>query len=52
MPLDYPELPTALEIADRLCTAVDWFKIGKELFTSVGPPSAREKSICRNVYLL
>lgn len=41
MPLDYPELPTALEIADRLCTAVDWFKIGKELFTSVGPPSVQ-----------
>ena len=52
VPLDYPELPTALEIADRLCTAVDWFKIGKELFTSVGPPSVQSlKETGKSVFL-
>ena len=45
VPLDYPELPIALEIADRLCTVVDWFKIGKELFTSVGPSSVQSLNI-------
>ena len=52
VPLDYPELPIALEIADQLCTAVDWFKIGKELFTSVGPSSVQSlKKIGKSVFL-
>ena len=52
VPLDYPELPIALEIADRLCTVVDWFKIGKELFTSVGPSSVQSlKKIGKSVFL-
>ena len=52
MRLDYPDLPIALEIADRLCTVVDWFKIGKELFTSVGPSSVQSlKKIGKSVFL-
>jgi len=41
IPLDYPDLPTALKIADQLSEIVDWFKIGKELFTAVGPISVQ-----------
>ena len=52
VPLDYPALPIALEIADRLCTGVDWFKIGKELFTSVGTSSVQSlKKIGKSVFL-
>ena len=37
VPLDFPDLATALAMVDQLDTTISWFKVGKELFTSVGP---------------
>ena len=37
VPLDFPDLATALVMVEQLDTTISWFKVGKELFTSVGP---------------
>jgi len=42
--LDYESLPPALEVADKLAGLVGMFKIGKQLFTAVGPAAVREIS--------
>ncbi|MBI2927318.1 MAG: orotidine-5'-phosphate decarboxylase [Verrucomicrobia bacterium] len=39
--LDVPTLPRALELAEQLAPVVGAFKIGSELFTSVGPEVVR-----------
>ena len=35
--LDVPELNVALELVDRLGDQVEWYKVGKQLFTHYGP---------------
>src|SRR3972149_999173 len=35
--LDVPSLPEALELLAELDSVVEYFKVGKELFTAVGP---------------
>ena len=35
--LDVPSLPEALELREKLDSVVRYFKVGKELFTAVGP---------------
>lgn len=44
MALDYESLPPALEMARQLAQFVGMFKIGKQLFTAVGPEAVREIS--------
>ncbi|MDA1192085.1 MAG: orotidine-5'-phosphate decarboxylase [Candidatus Poribacteria bacterium] len=39
--LDVPDLDAARRLLDRLDGQVDYFKIGKELFTATGPESVR-----------
>ena len=45
--LDVPTLPEALELRDRLEGIVGFFKVGKELFTAVGPEVIRALSPAR-----
>ncbi|MBD5608356.1 MAG: orotidine-5'-phosphate decarboxylase [Desulfovibrio sp.] len=40
--LDTPDPERALNLADTLAGAVDWFKVGLELFVSSGPDIVRE----------
>ena len=50
--LDVPELNVALELVDRLGDQVEWYKVGKQLFTHYGPVVLKElKSRGRNVFL-
>ena len=50
--LDVPELNLALELVDRLGDQVEWYKVGKQLFTHYGPMVLKElKSRGRKVFL-
>lgn len=50
--LDLPELSQALEIVDRAGDAVEWYKVGKQLFTHYGPQVVGElKSRGKKVFL-
>ena len=39
--LDYPDAQSALETVDRIGSSCLWYKVGKELFTAVGPSIVR-----------
>ncbi len=45
--LDVPTLPEALALRDKLDSVVGFFKVGKELFTAVGPEILRELAPAR-----
>ena len=50
--LDVPELNTALELVERLEDQVEWYKVGKQLFTHYGPRVLQElKARGRKVFL-
>ena len=50
--LDVPELETALTLVDRLGDQVEWYKVGKQLFTHYGPKVLEELRIRgRKVFL-
>ena len=50
--LDVPELNLALELVDRLGDQVEWYKVGKQLFTHYGPMVLKELKSCgRKVFL-
>lgn len=50
--LDVPELNTALELVERLGDQVEWYKVGKQLFTHYGPRVLQElKARGRKVFL-
>ena len=40
--LDYSDAAQALESVDRIGNACQWYKVGKELFTAVGPSIVRD----------
>jgi orotidine-5'-phosphate decarboxylase len=45
--LDVPTLPEALALRDELAGVVEFFKVGKELFTAVGPEILRKLAPAR-----
>jgi orotidine-5'-phosphate decarboxylase len=45
--LDFPTLPEALALREKLDGVVGFFKVGKELFTAVGPEILRKLSPAR-----
>jgi orotidine-5'-phosphate decarboxylase len=45
--LDVPTLPEALSLREKLDSVVEFFKVGKELFTAVGPEILRELAPAR-----
>lgn len=50
--LDVPELETALTLVDRLGDQVEWYKVGKQLFTHYGPKVLEElRTRGRKVFL-
>ena len=50
--LDLPELDQALAMVDRIGGAVEWYKVGKQLFTHYGPQVVRElKARGKKVFL-
>lgn len=50
--LDVPELETALMLVDRLGDQVEWYKVGKQLFTHYGPKVLEElRTRGRKVFL-
>ena len=50
--LDVPELETALTLVDRLGDQVQWYKVGKQLFTHYGPKVLEElRARGRKVFL-
>lgn len=50
--LDLPELDQALAMVDRIGGAVEWYKVGKQLFTHYGPQVIRElKARGKKVFL-
>ena len=50
--LDFPELEPALALVDRLGDTVEWYKVGKQLFTHYGPMVLKElKNRGKQVFL-
>ena len=50
--LDYPDAKSALETVDRIGISCLWYKVGKELFTAVGPMIVQElKARGKKVFL-
>ena len=50
--LDVPELADALNLVERLGDQVEWYKVGKQLFTHYGPIVLKElKSRGRKIFL-
>lgn len=50
--LDVPELSTALSLVDKIGPNVEWYKVGKQLFTHYGPAVVQElKSRGKKVFL-
>lgn len=50
--LDVPELSTALALVDKIGANVEWYKVGKQLFTHYGPVVLQElKSRGKKVFL-
>lgn len=50
--LDVPELSTALKLVDRIGSNVEWYKVGKQLFTHYGPTAVHElKARGKRVFL-
>ncbi len=50
--LDYPDAQSALETVDRIGPSCLWYKVGKELFTAVGPVIVQElKARGKKVFL-
>ncbi len=50
--LDVPELSTALQLVDRIGPSVEWYKVGKQLFTHYGPEAVHElKARGKRVFL-
>ncbi|MGH9390180.1 MAG: orotidine-5'-phosphate decarboxylase, partial [Vicinamibacteria bacterium] len=47
--LDVPTLPEALALREKLDSVVEFFKVGKELFTAVGPEILRKLAPARVV---
>lgn len=45
--LDYPDLSSAMQLVDAAGTAVQWYKVGKQLFTQCGPQVLQELK-CRS----
>ena len=39
--LDFPDMDSALALVDRIGEAGEWYKVGKQLFTSCGPEIVR-----------
>lgn len=50
--LDFPELAPALALVDKLGDTVEWYKVGKQLFTHYGPAVLQElKARGKKVFL-
>ena len=50
--LDVPELSTALALVDKIGDNVEWYKVGKQLFTHYGPQAVQElKARGKKVFL-
>lgn len=39
--LDFDNLETALELVDKVGSSVEWYKVGKQLFTLYGPQTVK-----------
>jgi orotidine-5'-phosphate decarboxylase len=52
IPLDVPDLDSAVDLVDRLGDEADFYKVGLELYTRVGPPAVEMLQRCgKRVFL-
>lgn len=50
--LDFPDMGSAMALVDRIGPSGEWYKVGKQLFTSCGPEIVRElKARGKKVFL-